>query len=446
MKTAKSGFYSLIPLHFALFSFFLFGCPANPSGKASQLTAEEQQAGTVITGAEILISKKLGLLKGKSVALIANPTSVVFEGKHLADTLHTLGITIRKIFAPEHGFRGDLGAGEKVLNGVDAKTGISLVSLYGSKKKPTAEMLQGIDIVVFDIQDVGARFYTYISTMTLAMEACAEQGKQFMVLDRPNPNGWYADGPVLDPAFSSFVGMHPVPIVHGMTVGEYAQMVNREGWLAGKKQCNLSVIPCEGYSHKMKWNDTGLKWIPPSPNLATEYAAFLYPVLCWYEGMPVSVGRGTESAFQIVGAPWHNAFHDEWRRDSIAEAKRAFRLTLRGLEMELIRFTPGNIPGKAVEPLFKEEVCYGMKFLNRVEGKELFLAGLELLENFYKESKTVKLDDEIFIPFFDKLAGSSSLRKAIESGKSPDEIYEGWSGAKAIFTAVRAKYLLYEDF
>ena len=445
MNTAKTSFFSLKMIHFSFFLLFLFACPQNPSGKPAQLKPAIADSVRVTTGAEVLISKRLDLLKGKSVAIIANPTSLVFNGTHLVDTLFNSGIQVKKIFAPEHGFRGDVGAGEKVKNGIDSKTGIPLVSLYGNSKKPTPEMLADIDIIIFDIQDVGTRFYTYISTMSLAMEACAEQGKKIIILDRPNPNGWYVDGPVLEPAFSSFVGMHAVPIVHGMTVGEYAQMVNREGWLPGKKQCDLVVVPCENYSHKMKWNETGLEWIAPSPNLATEYAAFLYPILCWYEGMPVSVGRGTDYAFQLVGAPWHNGFKDEWLRDSINKATRPFRLTLRGMELETVRFTPRDMPGKAVDPLFENQMCYGLKFLNRAEGKELFLAGLDLLLNFYKESQSQKLKESIFNSFFEKLAGSDLLRKQVTGGMSAEEIYESWQGKVTIFKSIRGKYLLYGE-
>ncbi len=257
----------------------------------------------ISVGAE-QIDEYLPLLKDKKVAMVVNQTSMV-RNTHLVDTLKNLKVHIKTIFAPEHGFRGTADAGEHVKNEIDVKTGIPLVSLYGSNKKPTPAQLKNIDIIIFDIQDVGARFYTYISTMHYVMEAAAENGIKVLILDRPNPNGHYVAGPVLDTAaIKSFVGMHPVPVVHGMTVGEYAQMLNGEGWLARGVKCNLIVIPCKGYTHTSVYAPP----VKPSPNLPNLRAIYLYPTLCLFEGTVISVGRGTDAPFQQTGNPYLEGF------------------------------------------------------------------------------------------------------------------------------------------
>ncbi len=432
-----------------LFSVLLATQVLSCGGQNIRSGAEEKKGSPikmVRTGADILVSEKLSLIQGKKVGIIANHTSLLGGKIHLVDTLHSLGIDIQKIFGPEHGFRGDHGAGEKVSSDKDAKTGIPIVSLYGATKKPTSEMLSGIDVLIFDIQDVGARFYTYISTLSLAMEACAENKISFLVLDRPNPNGWYVDGPVLESAFSSFVGMHPIPIVHGMTIGEYALMVNKEGWLKNKVNALLTVIPCENYSHTLKWEETGLDWIAPSPNLATPNAAYLYPILCWYEGMPVSIGRGTDYAFELVGAPWHIGYKNEFTIDSTAGFEQPKQIQLQSLKMEVIKFTPRSIPEKAPSPIFQNEPCYGVKFINQTNGKETFLAGLELLSNFYSEFKKANPNEEAILPFFYKLTGTEMLAHQLESGKRPQEMYESWRPGVNSFLQIRKKYLLYPDF
>ena len=236
-------------------------------------------------------------LKGKRIAVVGNQTSVV-KGVHLVDTLLSLNLNVVKVFSPEHGFRGEIDAGEKIDHSIDEKTCLPLYSLYGNNKKPSASQLEDVDIVIYDIQDVGVRFYTFISTLHYVMQACAENKKQVLVLDRPNPNGHYVDGPVLDPAYKSFVGMHPVPIVYGMTIGEYAMMVNGEGWL-GSASCNLWIIPCKNYTHKTKYSLT----VSPSPNLKSDAAISLYPSLCFFEATTVSVGRGTGKPFEVFGHP-----------------------------------------------------------------------------------------------------------------------------------------------
>jgi uncharacterized protein YbbC (DUF1343 family) len=362
-------------------------------------------------GAEQL-NAYLPLLKGKRVALVANHTSLI--GKtHLVDTLRSSKVNLVKVFAPEHGFRGSADAGEKVKSATDAKTGLPLISLYGDNKKPKPEQLQDVDVVIYDIQDVGARFYTYISTLSLVMEACAEKGIPLIVLDRPNPNGHFTDGPVLDPAFSSFVGMHPVPIVHGMTVGEYATMVNGEGWLKGKIKCTLTVITCKGWAHSNYYQIT----TAPSPNLQTMNAIYLYPTLCLFEGTNVSVGRGTPKPFEQIGVP--------------------------GSTVGQYTFTPKSGPGSK-SPLYENKECKGFD-----------LSGFG--ENFIRDTKMIYLfwlqslyeangkKPEYFNSFFDKLAGTDTLRKQILEGKTEAEIRKSWEPGLKAYREMRKKYLLYPE-
>lgn len=406
----------------------------------------------VRTGAEVLLTERMNLLKGKRIAIVANNTSRVFadslhpEGTHLVDTLHSLGIEILRVFAPEHGFRGDQDAGAHVASSVDAKTKIPIVSLFGTTKKPKPEHIKGLDMVIFDIQDVGARFYTYISTMSYVMEACAEQGVPFVVLDRPNPNGWYVEGPVLEPAQKSFVGMHTVPVAHGMTVGEYAMMVTGEGWLAGGKRCVVDVIRCRDYTHSMRWTETGLPWMAPSPNLSTEYSAYLYPMLCWFEGIKVSVGRGTPTPFEVLGAPWHKGYQQALMRDSIMGLAVPGQMELHGLKAEYIKFTPKSTPGKSVNPDYQDQACYGIRFLNRVEGKDLFLAGLELLLNMEEEAQNVGMSAILYQPSFNILIGNATLKTQLKKRMKPEDIYQTWQDGLNRFKVKRKKYLLYPDF
>ncbi len=351
------------------------------------------------------------ILKGKNVALVVNQTSLVKQ-IHLADTLLRLGISIKKIFAPEHGFRGTADAGETVSDGIDTQTGLPVISLYGKNKKPSQEQLKDIEIVVFDIQDVGVRFYTYISTMHYVMEACAEEGIKLVVLDRPNPNGFYVDGPVLDTAFRSFVGMHPIPVVHGLTVGELATMINSEGWLKKGAQCNLEVIKCEKYQHKNRYSLP----IKPSPNLPNDRAIELYPSLCFFEPTIVSVGRGTDTPFQIIGSPQHKAFYE-------------------------FQFTPQSTPG-ANYPKHKGRVCYGKDLSSApLEYKNsLFLT--ELI-GFYKQTEN-KANFFTNADFFDLLAGTKQLRQQLTEGKTEEEIRESWILPLEKYNKLRNKYMLYE--
>ena len=369
----------------------------------------------IITGAE-QSNDYLPQLKGKKVALLVNQTSVI-KKEHLVDYLLEQKINIVKIFAPEHGFRGQADAGEKVKSGVDAKTGLSITSMYGANKKPSKESMQGIDIVVFDIQDVGARFYTYISSMQYMMEACADANVPMVILDRPNPNGFYVDGPVLEPKFKSFVGMQPIPIVHGMTVGEYAKMLNGEGWLAKKAKCKLTIITCKNYTHKTFYHLP----IPPSPNLKSTAAIFLYPSLCFFEGTDVSVGRGTNTPFEVWG---HPTFKDNG-----------------------FSFTPASVEG-AKNPPHLGKVCYGAN-LNLSPTDVLKITknqlNLSFLMNAYSIAQSAT-KEKFFNDFFEKLAGTASLKAQIINKTSEIEIRNSWKKGILQFKMTRKKYLLYEDF
>jgi uncharacterized protein YbbC (DUF1343 family) len=347
-------------------------------------------------------------LKEKTIALVVNHTSMI--GKtHLADSLISLGIKIKTIFAPEHGFRGTADAGEHVANGIDKKTGLSIVSLYGSNKKPSKTQLEGIDVVIFDIQDVGARFYTYTSTMHYVMEACAENDKQLMVLDRPNPNGHYFDGPILEKKFASFVGLNPVPVVHGCTVGELAQMINGEGWLTGNLKCKLQIIKCLNYNHSTAYNPP----IATSPNLPNLQSMLLYPSICFFEGTDVSVGRGTDKQFQVIGSP--------------------------NYPIKSFTFTPEDKPG-AKNPPQKGKLCYGLDLTKTDAKKEQFTIKY-LLEFYQKSSDKTKFFSSP--SFFDKLAGSDSLRKQIVAGLSEKQIRTTWKTDLEKYKMIRQKYLLY---
>ena len=359
------------------------------------------------------IDQYFDLINNKNIALVVNQTSMIGE-THLADTLQQIGVNVKAIFAPEHGFRGKVDAGEKVVDGIDIKTGIPLLSLYGKNKKPKPAQLAGIDLVVFDIQDVGARFYTYISTLHYVMEACAENGVAVLVLDRPNPNGHYVDGPILDLDYQSFVGMHPIPVVHGMTIAEYARMVNGEGWLTDGIQCDLSTVACEEYNHETVY-DLPIK---PSPNLPNNRSIYLYPSLCFFEGTAISVGRGTNTQFQVYGHP--------------------------DLKHGAYEFTPEPMDG-AKYPKLEGKLCKGVDLttldLSEIRNtKGLNLAYLIAAYQDYPNKKDFFLKNL----FFDKLAGGSKLREQIIAGKSAAEIKATWQNGLNQFKQTRAKYLLYD--
>lgn len=349
--------------------------------------------------------KYLPLLSDKRVALVVNHTSMV--GKtHLADTLKALGVNLTKIFAPEHGFRGTADPGEHVEDGVDRKLGLPVVSLYGDNRKPKGEQLTDTDILIFDIQDVGTRFYTYISTLHYVMEACAENNKKLLVLDRPNPNG-FTDGPMLDTAYRSFVGMHPIPIVHGLTVGELAQMINGEGWIDGKLKCELEVIPV------LNWERNEFYSCPvrPSPNLPNDQSIRLYPSLCFFEGTVISVGRGTQTPFQVIGHPL--------------------------LKDMPYQFTPVSIEGMMKNPSFENETCYGIDLRNTPVERRLNIQYVIDMYNAYPDKKN------FFNNYFNTLAGNETLRKQIEEGVSEATIREGWQPGLDHYLQFRKQYLIY---
>ena len=380
----------------------------------AQVHTEQSEKHTLMPGvAAERTDLYLPLLQNKRVGVIANQTSVI--GKtHLVDSLLALGVNIVKVFGPEHGFRGNHADGAHIKSEVDSKTSLPVISLYGQNKKPTSEQLKDIDILLFDIQDVGCRFYTYISTMSYAMEAAAEKGIPFLVLDRPNPNGFYVDGPVLEKGFESFVGLHPVPIVHGMTVGEYAQMVNGEGWLKNGIKCSLIVIPCQAYTHKSLYRLP----IAPSPNLPGMESIYLYPTLCLFEGTDVSIGRGTDRPFELMGAPW-------WKAGNYS-------------------FTPKSIPGVSDNPKFKNTTCYGYNLHDFAE----VVRGLRTLYIFWVIDAYQNAPDKstFFTSYFNKLAGTAKLKEQIIAGKSEEEIKASWKPGLDQFKKIRKKYLLYPDF
>lgn len=396
----------------------------------------------ILTGADRL-DAYLPLLKGKKVAVFANQTSVVGNG-HLVDTLQKSGVTIKVIFGPEHGFRGTADAGEKVESTIDKATGIPVVSLYGKKRKPSKEDLEGVDVMLFDIQDVGVRFYTYISSLQEYMETAIEFNIPLMVLDRPNPNGFYVDGPVLEDRFKSFVGMQPIPIVYGMTIGEYAKMILEEGWLSkkamdaytqnvlaatyppGATYFSLNVIPCSNYTHSSKY----VLPVKPSPNLPEIQSIYWYPSTCFFEGTVLSEGRGTDKPFQVFGHP--------------------------ALPKNLYSFTPTSRDG-AKEPKLKDQLCFGWnlsgtpKEVLKKVGTEIQLEWLILAyklfpdkDKFFLTSKKENIQPEDY--FFNKLAGNATLMQQIKSGATEQTIRNSWQPGLEKFKTIRKKYLLYPDF
>lgn len=397
--------FLLLPLLLAVFSL-----PAQIVVRTK--TNTEKTDADIRTGAE-RSDIWLPWLEGKNVAVVANQTSMI-NSTHLVDSLLALKVKVKKIFCPEHGFRGGADNGETVANSIDKKTGLPIVSLYGTHNKPTPKDLKGIDIVIYDIQDVGCRFYTYISTMTYVMEACAENHKTCIVLDRPNPNGYYVDGPILEPEYKSFVGMHPVPIVYGMTAAEYARMVNGEKWMANGVQCDLKTVSCENYTHS-DWYQLP---VAPSPNLPNMASVYLYPSLCLFEGTVISVGRGTDLPFQVIGHP------------KLANAAYTF--------------TPAARTG-ASKPPYEGQLCHGHDLhefatLYVRDYKGLYLYWLQGCYKDFPDKAT------FFNDYFEKLAGTKTLRQQITENKTEEQIRSSWKPGLAKFKVMRKKYLLYEDF
>jgi len=352
----------------------------------------------------------LPLLENKKVALVANQTSVI-DSVHLLDFLLSKDVNVVKVFALEHGFRGNIDRGQHFSTEIDKKTGTPIVAMYGKNRKPKAEQLSDIDVILFDIQDVGVRFYTYISSMHLLMEACAENNKKLIILDRPNPLGFYVDGPVLKPDFKSFVGMHPVPIVHGLTIGELALMINGEKWLKNGIQCDLKIIKAKNYKHSYKWH---LK-IKPSPNLPNDKAILLYPSLCFFEATEISIGRGTLFPFQVIGYP-----------DS---------------SFGKFCFIPEDIPGMQINPVQEGKKCYGTDLRNTEDTLFTVKYLIEFYNKFPDKSKFITRKR-----WFNLLAGNSELYNQIMSGLSEKEIRKTWQKDLTKYKKIRKKYLLYTDF
>jgi len=396
-------------------SLLFFSCDVKneSSEKVGVLSSQVEKEEEVIPAAEN-VAEYYHLLKGKKVGMVVNQTSRI-ANTHLVDSLLELKVDITRIFAPEHGFRGQADAGEVIKDGVDVKTGLPVISLYGKKKKPAIEDVKDIEVMIFDIQDVGARFYTYISSLHYVMEACAENDIALVVLDRPNPNAHYVDGPVLEKEFTSFVGMHPVPVVYGMTIGEYAQMINGEGWLKDGIKADLTVIHNRNYTHDSFYELP----VKPSPNLPNIQSILLYPSLCFFEGTQISVGRGTNIQFQVFGHPKYT--------------------------IGSFIYTPKSMAG-AKYPKHENKVCYGQNLEGLTKG---FLYDQRKLELSYLIDTYKNLtfqDEEFFLDnnFFEKLAGTRNLRNQIIEGWSEDQIRESWKEGIEQFLSVREKYLIYE--
>lgn len=364
----------------------------------------------ILTGAD-QPERYLSKLKGKNLALVVNQTSLIGD-QHLVDYLLSKKLKIKRIFAPEHGFRGEAGAGELIGNSKDRETGIPIISVYGKNRKPSAEQLSGIDIVIFDIQDVGCRFYTYISTLHYMMEACAENKITLLILDRPNPNGDYFDGPVLQPAFRSFVGMDPIPVVHGCTIGELAQMINGEKWLANGVQTRLEIIKVANYTHSTKYEPP----VRPSPNLPNYLSIRLYPSICFFEATSVSVGRGTQFPFQVLGFPDQS--------------------------FGTFSFTPRSLKGMEINPLQKDKMCFGDDFRELKEVPQFTLSYfINWLHKFKNREEFLTRSQ-----WFNQLIGNNLVLKLILEGKDEAEIRKSWETELAAYAVIRQKYLLYPDF
>lgn len=378
---------------------------------AKKAKCDTPASGEIIVGAACT-SEYVPLLKGKKVALLSNHTGVVGD-KHVLDIMLEKGVDVTTIFSPEHGFRGNADAGEHVKSSVDEKTGIPIASLYdGNSKKPAKKVMDGFDVLVVDIQDVGLRFYTYYVTMINLMNAAIEYDKEVVVFDRPNPNGMYVDGPILDMKYKSGVGALPIPVVHGLTMGEIANMANGEGWLENGKKVKLTVIKCKNYTHQSRY----VLPVAPSPNLPNMHSIYLYPSTCYFEATPVSLGRGTDKPFQVYGHP-----------------------NMKGYDFS---FTPRSIPGAKNPPQLNRE-CYG-RDLTQIPDDEIIAKGINL-EYVIDAYRNLNLDDHFFRSFFELLIGNGKVRKMIKDGKSADEIKATWSEDVARFKEQRRPYLLYAE-
>ena len=411
-------------LSFTLMYFSACGQPKtpidDPSASSNANVAINQTRQTAIkTGAD-QTEKYLPLLKGKRVGMVVNPTSIIGKESSV-DSLLKLGITIEKVFGPEHGFRGKASAGISVADDVDTETGVKIISLYGKHSTPTTEDLADIDVMIFDIQDVGVRFYTYINTLQHVMEACAANNIPLLILDRPNPNGYLIDGPILNPKYTSGIGLQPIPIAHGLTIGEYAQMLNGERWLKDGLKCNINVIKVANYNHDMDY----VLPVKPSPNLNTQQSIMLYPTTCLFEGTYLNHGRGTQFPFTIVGAPYFKSIFN-------------------------FSFTPKSIKGMAETPIFQDQVCYGLDLrqVNIAQIKKSKKLQLKWLIQLYQKSPekanffNSKLSNQMGV--IERLVGVADFRKQIEAGRTEEDIRKSWEPGLSKYKEMRKKYLLYK--
>ncbi|MFT3981272.1 MAG: DUF1343 domain-containing protein [Ferruginibacter sp.] len=373
---------------------------------------------TILTGAD-QTEQYIDLLKGKRVAILANPTTILGQ-KHWVDSMLSRGIHIVKVFGPEHGFRGNASNGTEVSDEKDKATGIPIISLYGNKRKPSAKDLEDVDVMIFDIQDVGCRFYTYINVLRDVMEGCADNNKELMILDRPNPNGYLVDGPILDMQYRSGIGQFPIPMSHGMTIAEFAQMINGEGWLPEKKQCRLHIVKVKNYNHDMEY----VLPVKPSPNLNTQQSIMLYPSTCMFEGVALNHGRGTQFPFTVLGAPSLKGKYD-------------------------FSFTPASIPGMSESPLYKNEVCYGLD-LRKYDVEKLHASRkiniqwmIELYKAFPDKAKFFDRSQSVQIGNIDGLVGNALFKEQIKNGVSEKEIRASWEPGLSQYKEMRKKYLLY---
>lgn len=381
------------------------------NNEVNSQTNQLQKNSSILTGAD-QTEKYIPLLKGKKIGLVVNQTAEI-NGVPLVDSLKSLGINIKAIFGPEHGFRGDADAGEKVGNYIDHKTGFPVVSLYGAKQAPSKEDLKDIDLMIFDIQDVGARFYTYTITLARVMQACADNNVPLLILDRPNPIGNLVDGPILDPKFKSGVGIHPIPIAHGLTVGEFAKMINGEKWLINGAQCKLNIIKIANYNHAKEY----ILPVKPSPNLPNNLSIYLYPSICLFEGTVLSQGRGTTFPFQVLGHPQLKGKYD-------------------------FSFTPVSIAGMSKNPPLENQLCYGIDFrkMDTESIRKQKGLNIQLLIDLYQQYPD---KGSFFTPFFNKLAGNEVLMQQIKDGKTEKEIRESWAAGLGNYKEKRKAYLLY---
>lgn len=384
-------------------------------------------------GDELLLSENLELLNGKQIGVVTNQSAVLPNNVHLVDTLLSLGINITPIFSPEHGIRGEFSDGRKISSSTDDKTGIQIYSLYGSTKKPTKEMLKNIDIILFDIQDIGTRFYTYISTLYYILQSAAENNLPVIVLDRPNPiSGILVSGPLLDLNYSSFIGIAPIPVLHGMTIGELAELFVKENFINSSSKPELIVIKMKGWERNYFWDDIDREWIPTSPNIPKFETSLIYPGTGFLEGTNVSEGRGTDDPFLTIGAPFINS-------EELINKLKSFQFA--GIEFSPSSFTPVSIKGKAVNPKYEGIKCYGVKF--NITDKRKFNAvefGVYLIYSLLKlYPENFKFKNE----YFDKLAGTDKLRKDLLAGKTPSAIIKSWESEINKFKSIRKNYLLY---